>query len=127
MVQGIDRLQRRLIDEIPKDIRAALEAEMVASADRIVAGARLRVPVESGELRDSIQRTEVREGRRGGLYVAISAGRPTEKGYNTARIVEFGTMDTPAQPFLLPAFRLTRRSARTRMRRAVRDAILKGR
>lgn len=127
MVQGIDRLQRRLVDEMPKAVRAAVEIAMAESADLIVAGARLRVPVESGDLRDSIHRTEVREGKRGGLYVAISAGRPTRDGhYNTARIVEFGTMDTPAQPFLLPAYRANRRRAQARIRRAARNAIMKG-
>jgi len=127
MVQGIEQLKRRLVDEIPKDVRAALEQAMLESADLIVAGARLRVPVESGELRDSIHRTEVREGRRGGLYVAVSAGRPTKDGhYNTARIVEFGTVDTPAQPFLLPSYRANKRRVRTRMQRATRDAIMKG-
>jgi HK97 gp10 family phage protein len=128
MVTGIDTLKRRLIDEIPKDVRAALETAMLQSADLVVAGARLRVPVDEGDLRDSIRHHGVREGKRGGLYVAITAGEPTADGkYNTARIVEFGTMDTPAQPFLLPAYRANRRRIRTRMRRAVRDAIVKGR
>lgn len=125
MVQGIDQLKRRLVDEIPKRVRVKLEEAMIESANMIVAGARLRVPVESGDLRDSIHRTDVREGKRGGLYVAISAGRPTKDGhYNTARIVEFGTMDTPAQPFLLPAYRANRRRAQARMRRAIRDAVM---
>jgi hypothetical protein len=35
-------------------------------------------------------------------------------------------MKMPAQPYMLPAFRANRRRAKTRMRRAVRDAILKG-
>jgi HK97 gp10 family phage protein len=127
MVQGIDALKRRLVDEIPKDVRAALEAAMIESATTIVNGARLRVPVESGELRDTIRHHGVKTGKRGGLYVAIIAGERTKNGYNTARIVEFGTMDTPAQPFLLPAYRVNRRRAVARMRKATRDAILKGR
>ena len=127
MVEGVDKLRRRLVDEIPKDVRTALEAAMLDSATVIVAGARLRVPVESGELRDTIRHGDVKVGKRGGLYVAITAGERTKNGYNTARIVEFGTMDTPAQPFLLPAYRVNRRRATARMRRAVRDAILKGR
>jgi HK97 gp10 family phage protein len=127
MVQGIDALKRRLVDEIPKDVRAALEAAMIESATMIVAGARLRVPVETGELRDTVRHGGVKVGKRGGLYVPITAGERTRNGYNTARIVEFGTIDTPAQPFLLPAYRVNRRRAVARMRKATRDAILKGR
>ena len=127
MVQGIDKLRRRLVDEIPKDVRAALEEAMIESANLIVAGARLRVPVETGELRDSIHRTDIRVGRRGGFYIAITAGQPTKGGhYNTARLVEFGTIDTPAQPFLLPSYRANRKRVQTRIRRAMRDAIMKG-
>jgi HK97 gp10 family phage protein len=132
MVQGIETLRRRLVDEIPKAVRAQLEQAMIESADLIVAGARLRVPVETGEVRDSIKQHGVREGKRGGLYVAITAGdRSTEttasgSTWQVARLLEFGTMKMPAQPFLLPAYRANRRRAQARMRRAMRDAIMKG-
>jgi HK97 gp10 family phage protein len=126
MVTGVDKLKRRLVDVIPKKVRANLEIAMTESAALIVAGARLRVPVETGELRDTIHQTGVREGKRGGLYVAITAGERTKNNYNTARIVEFGTMDTLAQPFLLPSYRANRKRAQARMRRAMRDAIMKG-
>jgi len=125
MVQGLDKLQRRLVDEIPANTRAALEKSMIESADKIVSAAQLRVPVDKGNLRGSIRRTDVKEGKRGGLYIAVTAGEKTLKGYNTARIVEFGTVDTPAQPFLLPAYRLNSSAARRRMRKAIRDGIEK--
>ena len=128
MVQGIDKLKRRLVDEIPAKVRAEMERAMLDSADQIVAGARLRVPVDEGDVRDSIRHHGIREGKRGGLYIAITAGdRSTENdGYQVARLLEFGTMKMPAQPFLLPAYRANRRRARARMRRAARDAIMKG-
>jgi HK97 gp10 family phage protein len=130
MVEGVDKLARRLVNEIPRKVRAALEAAMLESADRIVAGARLRVPVESGKVRDSITQHGVREGKRGGLYVAITAGDDStltdEKGkrYQVARLLEFGTVNMPAQPFLLPAYHANRNAARRKMRRAIRDAIM---
>jgi HK97 gp10 family phage protein len=101
---------------------------MIESADLIVRGAKLRVPVDEGDVQDSIRQHGVREGKRGGLYVAMTAGdRSTEADtYQVARLLEFGTMKMPAQPYLLPAFRANRRRAKTRMRRAVRDAILRG-
>jgi HK97 gp10 family phage protein len=125
MVQGIDQLKRRLVDVVPKNLRIALESAMIESADRIVAGAKIRVPVDEGDLRDSIHRTDVREGKKGNLYIAITAGERTPNGYNTARIVEFGTVDTDPQPFLLPSYRANRKSAQRRMRKAMKDALVK--
>lgn len=125
MVEGIDKVRRKLVEALPKQARAQLEIAMTESAALIAAGARLRVPVDEGKLRDSIHTTDVREGKRGGLYVAITAGERTKNNYNTARIVEFGTMDTPAQPFLLPAYRANRKRAVRRMRKSISDAIRK--
>jgi HK97 gp10 family phage protein len=131
MVQGMDKVRRRLVDEIPQAVRVALEAAMVEAADLVVAAARLRVPVRTGELAGTIRHHGVKEGRRGGLYVAVTAGDETTveksngKPYQVARLVEFGTVRAVAEPFLLPAYRATRRRAQTRMRRAVRDAIVK--
>jgi HK97 gp10 family phage protein len=132
MVQGLDKLRRRLVDEVPKKVRAEMERAMLESADLIVAGARLRVPVDEGEVRDSIRHHGVKEGRRGGLYIAITAGdrsTQTRTGGSTwqvARLLEFGTVKMPAQPYLLPAYRANRRRALARMRRAARDAIMAG-
>jgi HK97 gp10 family phage protein len=131
MVEGVQQLRRRLVDELPKKVRAELEAAMLESANRIVAGARLRVPVESGKVRDSIRHHGVKEGRRGGLYVAVTAGDTTtltdEKGtrYQVARLLEFGTMAMPAQPYMLPSYHANRSSAQRRMRRAIRDSIMR--
>jgi HK97 gp10 family phage protein len=128
MPTGLDQVRRRLVDTIPKAVRAALEQAMIESANLIVAGGKLRVPVDEGDVQDSIRQHGVKEGKRGGLYIAITAGdRTTEADtWQVARLLEFGTMKMPAQPYLLPAFRANRRRAKTRMRRAVRDAILRG-
>jgi HK97 gp10 family phage protein len=128
MVQGMDKVRRRLVDEIPAKVRAELERAMLESANVIVAGARLRVPVDEGDVRASIRQHGVRVGKKGGLYVAITAGdKSTEnRGYQVARLLEFGTQKMPAQPFMLPAFRANRKRAQARMRRAMRDAIMKG-
>jgi HK97 gp10 family phage protein len=130
MVDGIDKLKRRLIDQLPKVMREKVEAAMLESADEIVAAARLRAPVATGEVRDSIRQHGVKEGARGGLYVAITSGDPstTEESHGTnyqiARLLEFGTVAMPAQPFMLPAYRSQRRRAKARIRRAMRDAVM---
>lgn len=125
MVQGIDRLRRALVDELPKEVRAQLEIAMTEGANLIAAGARLRVPVDLGKLRDTIRVSNIYTSRRGALVIRISAGERTPKGYNTARLIEFGTVDTPAQPFMLPSQRANRKRAERRMRKAMVDAIRK--
>jgi HK97 gp10 family phage protein len=122
------KLKRRLVDEIPNAVRVGLETAMRESADLIVAGAKLRVPVDEGDVQASIRHHGVKEGKRGGLYVAITAGdRTTEADtYQVARLLEFGTMKMPAQPYILPSFRANRKRAQRRMRKAIKDAILRG-
>lgn len=132
MVEGIEKLRRRLVDEIPDRVRAEMEAAMLESAEAIVAGGKLRVPVDEGDVRDSIRHHGVKVGKRGALYIAITAGdRSTDavsqgRTYQVARLLEFGTVKMPAQPYLLPAYRANRKRAKARMRRAARDAIMKG-
>ena len=129
MVQGIEQLRRRLVDEIPKKVRANVEAALLESASRIVAGAQLRVPVDEGQVQASIRHHGVKEGKRGGLYVAITAGDKTtetdEAGrvYQVARLLEFGTVKMAAQPYMLPAYRANRAAARRSLRGAIRKAI----
>jgi HK97 gp10 family phage protein len=126
-VRVSEAFKRRLVEEIPNAVRVGLETAMLESANLIVAGAKLRVPVgETGAVHDSIRHHEVKVGKRGGLYIAITAGdKSTEHdGYQVARLLEFGAQDRPAQPFLLPAFRANRRRAKAAMRRAMRDAVI---
>lgn len=129
-VRGVDKVKRTLVERLPKRIRAQLETAMLAGAQVIARGARLRAPVgATGHVRDSIHTTPVKVGKRGGLYIAIVAGdRSTTNAahginYQVARLLEFGTVDMPAQPFLLPAYRLNRKRVKAAMRRAIVKAI----
>lgn len=64
-----------------------------AAAAQVAAAAQARAPVRTGALRDSI--TPVPDPESG--FARVTAQAP-HAGY-----VEFGTSDTPAQPFLRPA------------------------
>ena len=67
------------------------------------------------------------------LAVKVRAGGPTTTrvvphvsgafSYDYARGVEFGTVDTAAQPFFWPAYRLSRKSLKSRAKRAVTKAV----
>lgn len=71
-----------------------------------------RVPVRTGTLKQSLGRNV----RPDGLQIAIGSGD------KIARFVEFATNDTPAQPFLYPAFRLGARFIRAQMRNWAENA-----
>ncbi len=128
-VTGVDRVKRMLVNRLPAQIRIELERSMALSAQVIAAGARLRAPVgETGHVRDSIRASRVKVNRRGGLSVSVSAGNATTTTparYQVARMLEFGTSEMPAQPFMLPAYRANKKRARSAMRKAIQRAIQK--
>lgn len=134
MVQGIDKLRKRLVDDIPEKVREALKAGMIEAANAVASGARLRVPVDSGELRDTIRVTDIRVTKAGNLAISVLAGDSTTfvsspgsgVEFQLARLIEFGTQKRPATPFLTSAYRAQRRRSRTIMRNAARNAIVKG-
>lgn len=85
-----------------KRFRAQLDAAIDRGAARggqmIVDLAKEIVPVASGDLRDSI-RLQPQAGSGKGVYT-VAVGN---KDVDYAAYVEYGTVDSPAQPFLRPA------------------------
>lgn len=146
-IQGRERLKRKLA-RIPKVARVEMRKALEQSAAEIAATARNFAPARTGALKRSIDYTfgeykpdnaNVR-GVGGGdvgdpdLTVAIHAG---DKDAWYARFVEFGTAPhaqpnnprvgyshpgATARPFFLPAWRLVRKRARTRISRATLKA-----
>jgi HK97 gp10 family phage protein len=80
---------------IMAELRPRVSAAMRMGAEEIASTARMRVPVESGDLRDSI---EVRPS--GAAQWKVNAGNK-EAFY--AGMVEFGTARRAATPYLVPA------------------------
>lgn len=85
-------------------------------ADDIVADAKDRVPVDSGDLRDSIH-AEPAEGGDG--YTVLAGDADVFYGH----LVEFGTTHTGARPFLVPAGEAQRANIKTRAAAHLRDLI----
>ena len=134
MVEGLDRLKRKMTVSIPRHVRAATRAAMEKSANEIVASARTFAPVDTGDLRDSIGWTWG-DAPKGALTLASS--RPVGDGERItiyagggdafyARFQEFGTQAMPASPFFFPAYRLNRKRAKGRITRAMKKAIREG-
>ncbi|MCH8322576.1 MAG: HK97 gp10 family phage protein [Proteobacteria bacterium] len=84
---------QRSLEKLTGDIQDNIKDALRAGAQDLAVRAKERVPVKSGELRDSIVTLEGGEG----MNYIISATAPH------ARFVEFGTRKTPARPFMVPA------------------------
>lgn len=127
---GLGSFQKRM-RAIPRAARAAVEPALVKSADEVAGVMRGLAPVEDGDLRDSIavtgpgQSTPPYSQPGGSMTVpenaaAITAGN-TDVRY--PHLQEFGTTFHAAQPFFWPGFRLGRKRALTRIKRAIGKAI----
>lgn len=133
-VIGVAKLRRKL-EALVAVGRDEIKRAMETSADEIVALAKNLVPVDKGDLKDSIgwtwgkapkgamtlgtvQSNEVDSG----FTITIFAGN-SEAYYS--RWVEFGTQKMAAQPYFYPSYRALRRRSKSRVTRAVTKAIKK--
>jgi HK97 gp10 family phage protein len=132
IMPGLDRLKARL-DAIPKRVRDAVAPAVLASAEEMAKGMRALAESsrDTGALIDSITVTGPGEqtppySQPGGSQtvpdnaVAITVGN-TKVRY--AHLVEYGTAKAHAQPFFWPAFRLYRKRATNRIKRAISKAV----
>ncbi|HBQ33406.1 MAG TPA: hypothetical protein DD739_12100 [Ochrobactrum anthropi] len=133
-VIGVAKLRKKLeaLVAVGRDeIRRAMET----SADEIVALAKNLVPVDKGDLKDSIGWTWGKapkgamtlgkvqsDGVDSEFTITIFAGN-SEAYYS--RWVEFGTQKMAAQPYFYPSYRALRRRSKSRVTRAVTKAIKK--
>lgn len=109
-LEGLDKLGDAL-HKAADSARKSSEAAIAAEVDAVRDDMRRTVPVNSGELRDSIR------GRAMGLKGEVRA---------TARhslFVEFGTSRTPAQPYGAPAAVRSRARLPKRLAQTVKTAV----
>lgn len=132
MVEGLDRLRRKMLVTIPDAARKAVREALEKGAGEIVATMKAFAPVDSGALRDSIGWTwgdapkgamtlgTVRASKQGDLRITIYAG-----GGATfyARFLEFGTQSMPAHPFFYPAYRMNKKRVKGRITRTLKKAL----
>ena len=129
MVIGLRRLNRRLTRTIPDNVRKAARAALEENATAIVAEMKRLVPVDQGDLRDSIGWTWGAAPK--GTITAASAtsGEDVLTIYAGggdafhAIFQEFGTVNMPPTPFFFPAYRSKKRGAKSRITRRIRKAI----
>lgn len=142
-IQNADKLVRKL-KQLPKTAEIRVRKAMEQSADQVVMHMKSLAPVDSGDLQKSITWSygDAPKGSlkiaqiasaEGNIRISIFAGGP-DAFY--ASWIEFGrkeftaggkfagakVKDTPAQPFFYVSWRANRRSARSRISRAITRA-----
>lgn len=127
-IKNKEKLLRKLA-ALPNAVKKDIKAAIGKSADEMVALAKNLVPVDSGALRDSIGWT-FGQAPKGSMRLAsatVSEFTVTIYAGNDdafwARWVEFGTINTIAQPFFFPSYRALRKRARSRIARQTNKAM----
>ncbi|KQZ50914.1 hypothetical protein ASD54_11015 [Rhizobium sp. Root149] len=119
------------MNAIPKAVREAVQPALTKSGEETADAQRTLAPVDEGQLRDSIQVTlpgqaTPKYSQPGGSRVAgeneviVTAGN-SEVRY--PHLVEYGTSKAPAQPFFWPGYRLMKKRAANRIKRAIGKAV----
>lgn len=141
---GRAHLKRRLL-ALPEQMRIAADQALSKSADELVDAIKAAAPVRSGDLKGSIKKEPLGEGRIGYRVTGGERGKGKKGWY--IRFVEFGTKaspgeaprqnrnykrtkvatkgkrahaGTPAQPFFWPTYRRSKSRIRARTTRALK-------
>lgn len=141
-LKGLPQLKAKLI-KLKEQTAEQIRPAMAQAAQSVVDMMQRQVPVDSGDLRESIGWTfgdkpkyaqAVSRQSVGGLTVTIFAGN-TKVRY--AHLVEFGTAPhaqggmfegtehpgTNAQPFFYPSWRASRKAVKAALRKAIKEAV----
>lgn len=127
---GLISFQQRM-QSIPKAARKAVQPALATGGYEIAEAMEVLAPEDTGDLKGSIAvtlggQTTPPYSQPGGEavvpenQVAVTAGN-TDVRY--PHLVEYGTANTPAQPFFWPGFRLARKRAQQRITRAIAKAM----
>lgn len=117
----------KAFDAIPRAARKPIRQALDKGADEMVNRAQYLAPVDDGDLQRSIRKTPLNE-----MAVRVEAGgetttRPVREGvsatFDYSLGVEYGTVDTPAQPFFWPSVNTTKKRVRRRVDRAIAKAV----
>ncbi len=115
-IDGVENAVRNL-RALGEDVLFAAELALADGADMIVADAKMRCPVKTGELRDSIKAVDIANG----AAYQISADARNEQGIPYGQFVEFDPRIN--RPFLYPAIDANIKFIRNDIKLAIQDAI----
>jgi HK97 gp10 family phage protein len=117
-VQNRERLRAKA-RAMQARVGASIFPAVVKAAEVIIATQKNLVPVDDGELRDSIHWEKASTAQNEARVNIIAGG--TEAPY--ARIIEFGTVSHPRIRFFFPGYRIRKKQATAIIAKAVRAAV----
>lgn len=120
--RGKERALRRM-REIPVAVRREARKQLDEAGADLVQRIRPAVPVEEGELRDSVEWHRNPRGDKIGVVVTEGAGQEGDPLNRKARAVEFGRDDMAAQPHFHPTYRANKRRLMNKAMRGVRAVV----
>lgn len=130
---GLERMNRRFA-AVLRNVKEVVQPALVKGAEEIAATQRQLAPEDTGALKDSITvtppgGTTPPYSQPGGSRTAKDGEALVTVGGTDVRyphLVEYGTSETPAQPFFWPGFRLKRKRAQDRIKRSISKAVRTG-
>lgn len=100
-------------------VAASVLPAVIQAAELIIATQKRLVPVDDGDLRDSIHWEQDQKSENATRLLIVAGG---EKAPH-ARIIEFGRENAAAVPFFFPGYRVERKRAKAIISKAVRTAV----
>jgi HK97 gp10 family phage protein len=125
-----NRLKKRLA-AIPRAVKQAVVPALMTSGNELADRMRALAPEDTGALKESITvtppgGTTPPYSQPGGSQTAGETQVLVTAGNDDVRyphLVEYGTEEAAAQPYFWPAYRLTKKRAANRIKRAIRKAV----
>lgn len=118
-LRKVNRL-RRLLRRLPDDVTVEVRKVISDGSDMILKDAQANAPKRTGELVRRLKKRVARDGLT--ARVGLLHKRDKKKVFY-AHWVEWGTVDTPAKPFLFPAAAANMKVIFFRSQNAIRRAL----
>lgn len=117
-IEGRQRLRAKA-RALRARVAASVQPAVVQAAELIIKTQKQLVPVDDGDLRDSIHWEQDLKSENATRLLIMAGGQPAPH----ARIIEFGRQNAPAVPFFFPGYRIEKKRATAIISKAVRAAV----
>jgi len=107
-LKGKEELMKKF-NKLSDDIKKEINQSIVKAGTNTQKEAKLRVPVRTGALRNSIM-MQINEGIKGSISVTVGAYMPY------ASFVEYGTIYQRPKPYLMPAYEKAKRELEQKLK-----------
>jgi HK97 gp10 family phage protein len=117
-IEGRQRLRAKA-RALRTRVAASVYPAVIQAAELVIATQKRLVPVDDGDLRDSIHWEQDAKSENTTRVLIIAGGPPAPH----ARIIEFGRQNAAAIPFFFVGYRIERKRAKAIISKAVRAAV----